>query len=88
MTERFCHENWKKLLEKINKKMFPSDEDIACGEEAIPVFDYENGMNFKLVIKEIEMKNEKTGKKETQLNYDSSEWSKIQTKISIDGRSH
>lgn len=76
----------KKLLEKINKKMFPSDEDIACGEEAIPVFDYENGMNFKLVIKEIEMKNEKTGKKETQLNYDSSEWSKIQTKISIDGK--
>ena len=76
----------KKLLEKINKKMFPSDEDIACGEEAIPVFDYENGMNFKLVIKEIEMKNEKTGKKETQLNYDSSEWSKVQTKISIDGK--
>lgn len=74
----------KKLLERINKKMYPSDEDIVCGEEAVQVFDYEEGLNFKLVIKEIEMKNAVTGAKETQLNYDSSEWSKTSTKISID----
>lgn len=74
----------KKLLEKINKKMYPSEEDLACGEEAVNVFDYEEGMNFKMVVKEIVMKNTKTGKEETQRNFDSSEWSKTSTKISID----
>lgn len=74
----------KKLLAKINAKMYPSETDIALGEEAVNVFDYESGLNFKLVIKEIEMKNEKTGLKETQINYDSSEWSKSVTRIGAD----
>lgn len=74
----------KKLLSKINAKMFPSDTDVALGDEAVNVFDYENGLNFKMVIKEIEMKNEKTGKNETTINYDSSEWSKSITRIGLD----
>lgn len=74
----------KKLLGKINAKMYPSETDISLGDEAVNVFDYENGMNFKLVIKEIEMKNEKTGKNETTINYDSSEWSKTTTRIGSD----
>lgn len=74
----------KKLLGKINSKMFPSDTDVALGDEAVNVFDYENGLNFKMVIKEIEMKNEKTGKNETTINYDSSEWSKSITRIGLD----
>lgn len=74
----------KKLLTKINTKMYPSETDIALGEEAVNVFDYESGLNFKLVVKEIEMKNEKTGLKETQINYDSSEWSKAVTRIGAD----
>lgn len=73
----------KKLLEKINKKMFPSEEDMACGEEGVNVFDYITGLNFKLVIKEIEIKNAK-GEKATQLNYDSSEWTKVSTRIGVD----
>lgn len=74
----------KKLLSKINAKMYPSETDISLGDEAVNVFDYENGMNFKLVIKEIEMKNEKTGKNETTINYDSSEWSKTTTRVGSD----
>lgn len=75
----------KKLYEKIMNTMNPSEEDRAAGISPIPVFDYEHGANFILKAKVVSFVNEKTGEKETNLNYDESKFS-TPSMISIDGK--
>lgn len=60
----------KKMFEQIKAKMIPAPGSI---DEAVMVFDYDEGANFKLKIK-TKIINDAQGKKKPVPNYDSSEF--------------
>jgi len=74
----------KGLFKKIKDKMSPSEEDIALGATAINVFDYEEGLNFKLKITEKKIIDNRTKKEIIVPNYDGSSFVDTPTKIGVD----
>ena len=66
----------KKIQEKILEKIAPADDSI---DEPVPVFDYDEGQNFKLKIKKI--KTNIRGQDKTYNNYDSSNFTGTSTPV-------
>jgi hypothetical protein len=76
----------KSLFKKLKDKMSPSEEDKELGATAVNIFDYEEGLNFKLKISETVIKEKRNGEdySYTVPRYDGSTWVDVPTKIGID----